>query len=107
MTRSQLDNLTVRHYVGYYGGLVLGISFEVTYSTGTGIDHYTYTFTVSDNATIAVVIGSQGETDKLYIKRNGSWVEVSEVYKKANGAWVKQTLTRSTFDTSTKYVLRS
>lgn len=106
VTRSQLDSLTVRHYVGYYGGLVLGISFEVTYSTGTGIDHYTYTFTVSDNATIAVVIGSQGETDKLYIKRNGAWVEVSEVYKKVNGAWVQQTITRTMFDTSAKYVQR-
>lgn len=106
VTRSQLDSLTVRHYVGYYGGLVLGISFEVTYSTGTGIDHYTYTFTVSDNATIAVVIGSQGETDKLYIKRNGAWVEVSEVYKKVGGVWVKQTITRTMFDTSTKYVKR-
>lgn len=106
VTRSQLDSLTVRHYVGYYGGLVLGISFEVTYSTGSGIDHYTYTFTVSENATIAVVIGSQGETDKLYTKRNGAWVEVSEVYKKVNGAWVQQTLTRAMFDTSTKYVQR-
>ena len=96
----------MRHYVGYYGGLVLGISFDVTYSTGTGIDHYTYTYTVSDNATIAVVIGSQGETDKLYIKRNGAWVEVTEIYKRVNGAWVKQTLTRTLFDTSTKYVQR-
>ena len=57
-TRSELDNVTVRHYVGYYGGLVLGISFDVTYSTGTGIDHYTYTYTVSSNATIAVTIGA-------------------------------------------------
>lgn len=85
---------------------MLGISFEVTYSTGTGIDHYTYTFTVSDNATIAVVIGSQGETDKLYIKRNGACVEVTEVYKKVNGAWVQQTITRTLFDASTNYVQR-
>ena len=62
-TRSELDNVTVRHYVGYYGGLVLGISFDVTYSTGTGIDHYTYTYTVTGDATIAVTIGaSSGPT---------------------------------------------
>lgn len=60
ITRLMLDNLTIRHYVGYYGGLVLGISFEVTYSTGTGIDHYTYTFTVSSDTTIAVIIGGSG-----------------------------------------------
>jgi len=103
ITRSELANLTVRHFVGYYGGLVLGISFEVTYSTGTGIDHYTYTMTVSGDATIAVVIGSQGETDKLYIKRNGAWVEVV-AYKKVNGAWVQQSDLRSLFDTGARYI---
>lgn len=56
-TRAELDDVTVRHFVGYYGGLVLGISFEVVYSTGSGLDHYTYTFTVTGDATIAVVIG--------------------------------------------------
>lgn len=105
-TRSQLDNVTVRHYVGYYGGLVLGITFEVTYSTGTGIDHYTYTFTVSGNSTIAVTIGGSGRTDTLYLKANGSWVAVSNVYKKVNGSWVQQSNLQDVFDTSTKYVRR-
>lgn len=59
-TRSSLDGVTLRHYVGYYGGLVLGITFEITYSTGSGIDHYTYTYTVSGDATIAVTIGGGG-----------------------------------------------
>lgn len=77
ITRSELTNMTVRHYVGYYGGLVLGISFIVTYSTGSGIDHYTYTYTVDGDATIAVVIGSAAATDKLYIKINGSWIEAA------------------------------
>lgn len=58
-TRSELDNITLRHYVGYYGGLVLGISFEVTYSTGTGVDHYTYTFTVVNNTVLEVTIGAE------------------------------------------------
>lgn len=57
-TRSQLDNVTLRHVVGYYGGLIQGISFEVTYSTGTGLDHYTFTYTVTGDAIISVVIGS-------------------------------------------------
>lgn len=58
-TRSELDNVTLRHYVGYYGGLVLGISFDVSYSTGTGIDHYTYTFTVVNNTVLEVTIGAE------------------------------------------------
>lgn len=103
-TRSQLDNVTVRHYVGYYGGLVLGITFEVTYSTGSGLDHYTYTFTVTGDSTIAVTIGSSGRTDGIYVKQNGSWVKAANVYKKVNGAWVLQTNLRTVFDESINWV---
>ena len=103
-TRSQLDDVTLRHYVGYYGGLVLGITFEVTYSTGSGIDHYTYTFTVSGNSTIAVTIGSSGRTDTVYLKVNGAWVAVSKVYKKVGSSWVQQSSLQNVFDTDTKYV---
>lgn len=88
-TRAQLDNYTVRHYVGYYGGLVTGISFEVTYSTGTGLDHYTYTYTVTGDATIAVTIGSSGGT-KFYIKETASaWSQYSKLWKKGTNGWVE------------------
>jgi len=103
ITRSQLDNLTVRHYVGYYGGLVLGISFVVTYSTGSGIDHYTYTFTVSGDATIAVVIGG-GATQTLYFKNGSTWASATKAYKKVNGAWVRQNDLATVFDPLKKYV---
>lgn len=105
ITRSQLDNLTVRHFVGYYGGLVTGISFEVKYSTGSGIDHYTYTTTVDGNMTIAVTIGGGGSQPKFYVKINGTWTQFSKIYKKINGSWVEQSSsTWSTlFDTNTNY----
>lgn len=102
-TRSQLDNVTLRHYVGYYGGLVLGITFEVTYSTGTGIDHYTYTFTTTGNTAIVVTIGSV-QTDKLYFKQNGSWVAATKAYKKVNGVWVEQTDLTTVFQNGINYV---
>lgn len=104
VSRSDLDNITVRHYVGYYGGLVTGITFEVVYSTGTGVDHYTYTFTVSSTSTIAVTIGSATQTDTLHIKVNGTWKSVTKVYKKVNGVWVEQSDLANLFNTSTKYV---
>ena len=103
-TRSQLDNVTVRHYVGYYGGLVLGISFTITYSTGSGIDHYTYTFTVTEDATIAVTIGNIASSKKIYIKENGIWKQYSKVYIKQNGSWVEQSDWSSIFNTSANYV---
>ena len=103
-TRSELDNITVRHYVGYYGGLVLGITFEVTYSTGSGLDHYTYTFTVTGDSIITVTIGGSGRTDGIYVKQNGSWVKAANVYKKISGAWVLQTNLRTVFDESINWV---
>ena len=118
-TRAELDNLTLRHTVGYYGGLVLGITIEVTYSTGSGIDHYTYTYTVSGDSTIAVTIGSVTPTgDKIFRKINGSWVqaskelvkvngtwrEVSKVYEKINGSWVEQSDKSAMFNTDAIYI---
>lgn len=102
-TRAELDDVTVRHFVGYYGGLVLGITFEVVYSTGSGITHYTYSFTVSNDATIAVTIG--GDTAALYFKNNGVWTQAAKVYKKVNGVWVEQSDLTTVFDANTNYVL--
>ena len=104
VTRSMLDTVVVRHYVGYYGGLVTGISFEVSYSTGSGIDHYTYTTTVDGNMTVAVVIGG-GSQPKIFIKNNGTWTQYSKVYKKVNGSWVEQASSTwaTLFNTSTNY----
>lgn len=104
ISRSDLGDITVRHYVGYYGGLVLGISFEVTYSTGTGVDHYTYTYTVSGDSAIVVTIGSPQSSAVMYYKSNGAWVAATKVYKKVNGSWVEQTDLTSVFDTNTNYV---
>lgn len=103
ISRSDLSDITLRHYVGYYGGLVTGISFVVAYSTGTGIDHYTYTYTVTGDATIAVVIGAVAQ-DTIFLKVNGAWVEASAVYKKVNGSWVLQTDLTNVFDSGTHYV---
>lgn len=104
---SSMDDVTVRHFVGYYGGLVLGISFDVTYSTGTGIDHYTYTYTVDGDATIAVTIGSSGGDTQIYIKENGSWVTYSALYQKVNGSWVVVSDPDTVLSTSAQYIWKS
>lgn len=100
---SSMSNVTVRHFVGYYGGLVLGISFDVTYSTGSGIDHYTYTYTVDGDATIAVTIGGAAEVPELYIGLNGVVVKVAEVYKGVNGVPVLQSDITTVFQSGTNY----
>lgn len=96
--RAELDNITMRHFVDYYGGLVLGISFDVTYASDT---YYTYTYTVDGDATIAVVIGMP---TTVYLKINGTWTACSKVYLKVNGAWVEQDDPTTVFNTTANYV---
>lgn len=104
-TRAQLDSYTVRHFVGYYGGLVTGISFVVTYSTGSGIDHYTYTFTTTGDTVIAVVIGgSPSEQDTLFVKVDNSWKQVSRAWKKSGSTWSLQSDVSTVFDSNKQYV---
>lgn len=86
-TRAELQSAKVRFTVGYYGGRLYGITWVVTYSVpGSTPDYYTYTYTVTGDATIAVVIGGQADTSKLYLKLNGTWTEC-QLYKKINGSW--------------------
>lgn len=99
---SSISNVVLRHTVGYYGGLVLGITFKVTYSTGTGLDHYTYTFITTGDSTISVIIGGAVETNKAYFKINGTWKEVT-VYQKVNGSWQAVTDPTTVIDTVHKY----
>lgn len=101
-TRAELDNYTVRHFVGYYGGLVTGISFDVTYSTGSGVDHYTYTYTVSGDATIAVTIGGSAPQPKLWFK-DPNWTQAIKAWKKVGGTWVEQTDLTNVFQSGINY----
>ena len=89
-TREELQDAWVRFGVGYYGGRILGITWKVTYTYGGTLHHYTYTYTVDGDATIAVNIGGAVSTKKIYIKTNGTWTQCSKVYKKINGSWVEQ-----------------
>lgn len=102
-TVSQLDSMALECTLGYYGGAINGATAYVVYSVpGSGIDHYTYTYTVSGDATIAVTIGGSSTTT-MYLKVNGSWVAASKVFKKVNGAWVQQSDLTAVFDSGVNY----
>lgn len=109
-TVSQLANAQLQCRLGYYGGAINGATLYVEYDIPSGtIDHYTYTFTVSEDATIAVTIGSVVIQNTFYRKVNGSWTELSvtTVYKKVDGAWVQQSDWTNAFDPNTNYVYSS
>lgn len=102
-TVSQLGSMVLQCTLGYYGGAINGATCYVEYDMG-GTDHYTYTYIVDGDATIAVVIGGSTEQPKLYTKMNGAWVEVTEAYRKVNGAWVKVSDITTLFDSGNKYI---
>lgn len=103
-TVAQLQSMVLECTVGYYGGAINGATCYVEYDTGGGtIDHYTYTYTVDGNATIAVVIGSSGGGSQLYIKQNGSWVQAT-LYQKVNGSWVQVSDPSAVLSTTANYV---
>ena len=102
-TRAELQNAKVRFTVGYYGGRIYGITWQVTYSVqGDAPDHYTYVYTVSTDATIAVVIGAS-EEPKLFKKINGVWREIIP-YKQVNGAVVAQSDVTTVFQSGVNYL---
>ena len=97
-TAAELHDAQLRFEIGYYGGRMLGITWEVTYV----VDGYVYTVTnISTDHTIVVTAG--GSTTTMYLKVNGSWVTASKVYKKVNGSWVEQSDLTTVFESGTDY----
>ena len=82
-TRDELQSAVLRFTVGYYGGLVCGITWTVTYESSG------YVYTISNITTDHVIIVSYASTQKVFVKVNGSWVEGSKLYVKVNGSWVE------------------
>lgn len=103
-TVSQLASMKLQCRLGYYGGAINGATAHVTYSIpgSGGPEYYTYTYTVSGDATIAVVIGSSAQPT-LYVKENGAWKAVSKAYVKTNGSWVEADVS-TLFNSGTNYL---
>ena len=45
-----------------------------------------------------------GDTDAIYFKNNGSWVEATAVYKKVSGSWVLQSDLTNVFSSGVNYI---
>jgi len=104
-TVAQLASMKLQCRLGYYGGAINGATVYVTYSTpSSGVEYYTYTYTVDGDATIAVTIGSSGSSDVIYFKANGGWTSATAVYKRISGSWVLQSDLTAVFDENTNYV---
>ena len=73
-TVAQCANLKLQCRLGYYGGAINGATMFVEYTVQT--DYYTYTYTVSGNATIAVTIGSVGPISVTGVSLNQSTASI-------------------------------
>lgn len=83
-TRAELQSAKLRFTVGYYGGLVCGITWNVTYE----VDGYVYT--ISNITTDHTIVVSSGTTQlNIRVKQNGAWITPSKVLVKQSGSWVQ------------------
>lgn len=99
-TRAELNNLQLRHYVGYYGGSTNGATLTIKYTVPGGDQvYYEYELTVTSDHVITLG-GSTGTN--LRIKANGSYKKVVKIFKKENGTYTE--IDASALDASANYV---
>lgn len=85
-TRAELQEAILRFTVGYYGGLVCGITWSVTYE----VDGYVYTISniTTDHV---IIIFSEGTSLPVRVKINGVWITPTKIYSKQSGVWTEIT----------------
>ena len=103
-TVNQLANMVLECTLGYYGGAINGATCYVEYDIpGANPEYYTYTFIVTGNTTIAVVIGADA-TSVLYVKLNNTWQRVVTAYvKQSNNTWAVEADVTAVFNSTTNY----
>lgn len=80
------------------------LQFKVSITLdGTAPSYYGYTITNVQGDHLIVVSESGGETNALFVKRNGSWVQVQTAYVKQNGTWSSVDIS-SVFSSDVNYV---
>lgn len=101
-TRDELQDAKLIFTIGYYGGLINGIDFKVTYK----IDGVVYVYTINSvNDNHIILINMKGETSTpLRIKINGSWSKVIKGYKKQNGSWIEIDVSTLNKDITYRYM---
>lgn len=80
------------------------LQFKVSITlNGTAPSYYGYTITNVQGDHLIVVSESGGDTNALFVKQNGSWVQVQTAYVKQNGTWSSVDIS-SVFSSDVNYV---
>ena len=75
-------------------------------NNGDFTDNHVTTVSIEDSnipAMYLFVKDEGGESDKLYVKENGSWVECTKAFVKVSGSWVEQADLTQVFTSGTNY----
>lgn len=80
--------------------------YYIELSSGNFTDNHVTSPSIADTNIPAIYIFEPyvPSSDKLYAKKNGSWVQVTKAYKKVNGSWVEQSDLTTVFTSGTNYV---
>lgn len=80
--------------------------YYLTVSNGNFTDNHVTSTSIADSTIPAIYLFQEdtGDTDAIYFKNNGAWVEASAVYKKINGSWVLQSDLTNVFQSGVNYV---
>lgn len=71
-------------------------------NNGNFTDNHVSTTSIEDSNIPAIYLFTLASSDKLFIKKSGSWVQVNKIYQKVNGSWTEVTL--NTLSTPQLYV---
>ena len=99
-TAEELHDAQLRFEVGYYGGRMLGITWEVSY---TSQEYFSYETIINGDMAIVVTIDGSPAVSVLSVKMNNAWKQVITGYKKINGAWVAQSDLTSLFNSTDNF----
>lgn len=80
-TRDELQSARFHFTLGYYGGRIAGITWEVAYTVSG------YAYVIQAIATDHAIVVSAASQTALYVKQGGSWVPVQAAYRKVSGSW--------------------
>lgn len=102
---SELDGLTLRFSVAYYGGNVVGATLSISYTVPSSGSATYYEYTISSVTADHVIVVSTGSSssEAIWSKESGTWMTYSAVWKKSSGTWTIQAASAA-FDEGTNYV---
>ena len=103
---SELDGLTLRFSVAYYGGNVVGATLSITFTVPSSGSATYYEYTISSVTADHLIVVSTGSSSSaaIWTKETTGWTAWSKAWKKTASGWVQQTDLTAVFDSGTNYV---